>query len=344
MRKVQWGVLSTSRFAQKRVIPAMQQGKYCEVSGIASRNLDSAEAVAARLGILKAYGSYEELLADPGIDAVYIPLPNHLHVPWAIKTLAAGKHVLCEKPIALTSIEAGELLVAANQRPNLRAMEGFMYRNHPQWIKACEIVRSGGIGELRTIQTFYSFLNLDPNDIRNISEAGGGSLLDIGCYCISLSRLIFGKEPQRVLGLMEFDQKLKIDRLTSGVLDFGNGSSTFTCSIHLPALQRVNILGSDGRIEMEAPFNQDATRTTKIMHMRGSECDEITFDPCDQYTIQGDLFSKAILSGTDVPTPLEDSVANMRVLECIQRSAGNGKWEVYGQQDSGVRAGRARSA
>ena len=326
MRRVQWGILSTSRFGQKWVIPAMQGGKYCEISAIASRNLENARAAATLLGIRIAYGSYEELLAAPGIEAIYIPLPNHLHVPWAIKALVAGKHVLCEKAIALTSIEAKELLASAKQRPNLKVMEAFMYRHHPQWMKARQIVVDGGIGELRTIRSIFSYWNVDPSDIRNISELGGGALMDVGCYCISLARFIFGGEPQGVLGFMEYDPKYKTDRFTSGMLDFGNGVSTFSCSTQLAAFQRVDILGTDGRIEMQVPFNPDPARTTKVLHVRGNETTEVTFDPCNQHTIQGDLFSLAVLDDTEVPTPLEDAVANMRALECIIQSAGHGSW------------------
>jgi predicted dehydrogenase len=326
MRKVTWGVLGTSRFAQKRVIPAMQGADCCDVVGIASRDPGRSAAVAKRMGISRAYGSYEELLADSAIEAVYIPLPNHLHVPWAKRALAAGKHVLCEKPIALSSGEARELLRAAKERPDLKVMEGFMYRHHPQWVRASEIVRNGGVGELRTIQSFYSFINVDPLDIRNIGEVGGGSLMDIGCYCISLARFIFGKEPIRVLGLMELDPVLKVDGLTSGILDFGNGSSSFICSIHLPPLQRVDIFGTGGRVGIDEPFNPDATKSTRIVHVMGSETREITFAACDQYAIQAELFSQAILGGIAVPTPLEDAVANMAALECLQRSAQNGGW------------------
>ena len=324
--KVRWGVLSTAKIGIGQVIPAMQSGQYCEITAIASRHLDKAQAAAGRLGIPKAYGSYEELLADPDIDAVYIPLPNHLHVPWSIKALDAGKHVLCEKPIGLTTAEARELLDAAQKRPELKVMEAFMYRHHPQWQRARQLVAEGKIGELRTIQSFFSYYNADPGNIRNKAEIGGGGLMDIGCYCISLSRFIFGGEPRRVFGIMEYDPQFKTDRLTSGMLDFGRGTSTFTCSTQLTDYQRVNIFGTEGRVEIEIPFNAPSDRPCKMWHQYGTEIDEIVLEVCNQYTIQGDLFSQAVLNDTDVPTPLEDAVANMKVIEALVQSAKSGTW------------------
>jgi len=324
--KVRWGILSTAKIGTEKVIPAMQLGKYCEMTAIASRNLDKAQAAARQLGIPKAYGSYEELLADPDIDAIYNPLPNHLHVPWSIKALNAGKHVLCEKPIGLTTAQAQELLDAAQKRPQLKVMEAFMYRHHLQWQQARQLVVEGKIGELRTIQSFFSYYNADPDNIRNKAEIGGGGLMDIGCYCISLSRFIFGAEPQRVFGIMEYDPQFKTDRLTSGMLDFGRGTSTFTCSTQLTDYQRVNIFGTEGRVEIEIPFNTPSDRPCKMWHQYGTEIDEIVLDVCNQYTIQGDLFSQAVLNDTDVPTPLEDAVANMKVIEALIQSAKSGTW------------------
>jgi predicted dehydrogenase len=324
--KVRWGVLSTARIGTEKVIPAMQSGRYCDIVAIASRDLDRARAAADRLGIPKAYGSYEELLADPEIDAIYNPLPNHLHVPWSIRALEAGKHVLCEKPIALTAAEAQKLLDAARERPQLKVMEAFMYRHHPQWQRARQLVADGRIGELRTIQSFFSYHNPDPANIRNIAKFGGGGLLDIGCYTISLSRFIFGAEPRRACGIMEYDPRFKTDRLTSGVLDFGRGTSTFTCATQLTPYQRVNIFGTEGRVEIEIPFNAPSDRPCRMWHQHGSEIHEIILDVCNQYTIQGDLFSQAVLDDTPVPTPLEDAVANMRVIEALVQSAKSGTW------------------
>jgi predicted dehydrogenase len=324
--KVRWGVLSTANIGVKKVIPAMQQGTYCDMVGIASRDLEKALAVADQLGFARAYGSYEELLADPTIEAVYIPLPNHLHVPWSIRALEAGKHVLCEKPIGLTMAEGQKLLDAAQKHAHLKVMEAFMYRHHPQWQRARQIVAEGGIGELRTIQSFFSYFNNDPNNIRNIADIGGGGLMDIGCYCISLSRFIFDAEPERVVGIVEYDPVFRIDRIASGIMDFGTGTSTWTCSTQLVDYQRVNIYGTEGRVEIEIPFNAPTDRPCKMWHQRGFEVQEIVLDVIDQYTIQGDLFSQAVLNDTEVPTPLEDAVANMKVIEAIIRSGELGTW------------------
>jgi predicted dehydrogenase len=326
MRKVRWGVLSTAKIGTQKVLPAMQQGQYCEIAAIASRDLAKAQADAARLGIPKAYGSYEELLADPEIEAVYNPMPNHLHVPWSIKAIEAGKHVLCEKPIGLSAAEAQELLDAARQHPQIKVMEAFMYRHHPQWLRAKQIVDAGGIGELRTVHSFFSYFNDDPSNIRNIADIGGGGLMDIGCYNISVSRFIFGAEPQRVLGIVEYDPSFHTDRLASGILDFGRGTATFTCSTQLTSYQRVNIYGTTGRVEIEIPFNAPADRPCRMWHQRGGEIEEIVLETADQYTLQGDLFSQAVLNDTPVPTPLEDAIGNMRVIDAVVESGKRAAW------------------
>ena len=326
MKKIRWGVLSTAKIGTEKVIPAMQLGEYCTVIAIASRKLEKAQAAARQLGIEKAYGSYEELLADPDIDVVYIPLPNHLHVSWTIRALKAGKHVLCEKPIGLNAAEAQKLLDAARKFPRLKVMEAFMYRHHPQWQWAKQLVTEGKIGEVRTIQTFFSYYNADPDNIRNKADIGGGGLMDIGCYCISLSRFIFGAKPWRVCGIMEEDPNMKIDRLTSGILEFANGTSTFTCAIQLVPYQRVNIFGTKGRIEIEIPFNAPSDRPCKVWYGDGNRIEEVVLDVCNQYTIQGDLFSRAVLEDREVPVPLEDAVENMQVIEALISSARSSSW------------------
>ncbi len=327
LKKIRWGVLSTANIGTAKVIPAMQKGTFSTVTSIASRDLSKAQAAASELGIGKAYGSYEELLADPDIDAVYNPMPNHLHVPWAIKALEAGKHVLCEKPIALSSVEAQQLIDAGQAHSELKLMEAFMYRHHPQWIRAKELATDGSIGELRTIQTAFSYFNDDPNNIRNQEGiGGGGGLMDIGCYCISLSRFIFDAEPSRVVGIVENDPELKIDRLGVGLLDFGHQTSNFTCSTQLVPYQRVNIFGTQGRVEIEIPFNAPPDQPCKMWLQRGETVEQISFPVCDQYTIQGDLMSQSILNDTPVPTPITDSLANMRVIEAMFQSAVDGAW------------------
>ena len=326
MKKLNWGILSTAKIGIEKVIPAMQQGKLSEIVAIASRTHESAREAAKNLKIPKAFGSYQDLLDDTSIDAVYIPLPNHMHVPWTIKALAANKHVLCEKPIALTATEAKELLKETEKFPHLKVMEAFMYRHHPQWIQALELINGGGIGMVKTVHSFFSYYNDDPENIRNMVDIGGGGLMDIGCYCISLARLIFDEEPQRVFGKIEYDPGFETDRICSGILDFVQGTSTFTCSTQLVPYQRVNVFGTKGRIEIEIPFNAPPDKPCKILFQNNEKIEEIEIEICDQYTIQGDLFSLAVLKNEKVPTPIEDALANMKVLEAVIQSAEKEEW------------------
>ncbi len=326
MKKVRWGIISTAKIAREKVIPGMQASEFCEVTAIASRNEAQAKQVADKLNIERSYGSYEELLADKEVDAVYIPLPNQFHVPWAIKALEANKHVLCEKPIALTAEEAQQLLEVAAKKPHLKVMEAFMYRFHPQWLYAKKLVSEGSIGGLKTIHSFFSYYNDDPNNIRNQKDAGGGGMMDIGCYCVSLSRFIFGCEPEKAFGKVEFDAQFEVDQLASGILDFSTGTATFTCSTQLTPYQRVNILGTTAGIEIEIPFNAPSDTATRLWVHSKSGRKEVVFDVVNQYTIQGDLFSQSILNDTDVPTPLQDAVDNMKVIEAIFKSSNKGEW------------------
>lgn len=294
---------------------------------IASRDLKRARAAAKTLHLPKAYGSYEELLADPEIDAIYNPLPNHLHVPWTLQAMRAGKHVLCEKPIAMSAAEAQLLAEEAIRRPHLKVMEAFMYRVHPQWLLAFRLVRDGKLGQLKTVQSIFAYHNRDPHDIRNIPAYGGGGLMDIGCYCISLSRLLFNAEPRRVFGLLEMDPVFQVDRMASGILDFGEGVSTFTCGTQLAFYQRVNILGDRGRVEIEIPFNPPSDRPCKVwLRLEGEPPAEVQVATCNHYTIQGDLFSRAVINDTPPPISLQDSIENMRVIESIIKSSQTGRW------------------
>ncbi len=327
MSKVRFGVLSTAKIGVEKVIPAMQKGQFTEVVAIASRTDERARAAAARRGIPKAHGSYDALLADPDVDAIYIPLPNDQHVPWSIKALEAGKHVLCEKPIAMSASEAHELLAAGQRHPQLKLMEAFMYRHHPQWKLAKQLVDTGKIGTLRTIQTFFSFYNDDPANIRHDPTMGGGALMDVGCYAISLSRWLFEGQPKRVLGIIEHDPRFRVDRLTSAILDFGHGTATFTCSTQVAPLQQVHIVGSHGRIDLsEVPFNAPNDRPCVVRYAADTEFHSVNCDICDQYTLQGDAFAQAIINDTPVPTPLEDAVRNMEVIEAIVASGRTNAW------------------
>lgn len=329
--KVRWGVLGAAQIAIQSVIPAMQKGEWSEVTAIASRDRQKAEDVARTLGIPKAYGSYEELLRDPEIEAIYNPLPNHLHVPWTLKAAEAGKHVLCEKPLSLT-VEEARTLLAVRDRAGVKMGEAFMVRTHPQWLRTRELIAAGRIGPLRSIVGFFSYFNQDPANIRNIAQYGGGGLLDIGCYPITTSRFIFGEEPSRVVGVVERDPQMKIDRLASAILDFPSGQSIFTCGTQLVPYQRMQFLGTQGRIEIEIPFNAPNDRPCRIFvddgrDFFGGGVSVEALATCDQYTIQGDVFSRAVRQAGEVPVSLEDAIRNMAVIEALFRSAQSGKWE-----------------
>jgi predicted dehydrogenase len=330
-KKIRWGVLGVANIAVQKVIPGMQHAEHVEVAAIASRSLEKAQQAAAKLGIPQAYGSYEELLADSGVEAIYVPLPNHLHVPWSIKCLEAGKHVLCEKPIAMSAAEA-ETLIVARDIAGRKAGEAFMARSHPQWLRAQELVRSGAIGELRVVEGHFSYTNVNPENVRNRADIGGGALMDIGCYPITLSRMMYGEEPLRVIATIDRDPNFRTDRRTSVLMEYPSGQCTFTCATQLVPYQRMQLFGTKGRIELEIPFNAPPDRPTRLLRDDGSslfgagvQAEE--FPICDMYTIQGDLFSRAILDDGPVAVPLEDALNNMRVIDAIARSEESGKWE-----------------
>ena len=320
---VRWGVLGTAKIALTKVIPAMQRSPWCEIAAIASRDSGKADEAAQRLEIPKAYGSYEELLADDSIDAIYNPLPNHLHVPWTIKAAEARKHVLCEKPIAMNAAEA-QTLIDARDRTGVRIQEAFMVRTHPQWLETRALIQSGRIGALRSITGFFSFFNDDPANIRNQPALGGGALMDIGCYPISMSRFIFAAEPRRVLSTLERDAT-GTDTLTSALLEFPNGHSTFTCSTRLAPYQRMIFHGTKGRVEVLIPFNAPNDEPTQIL----LDDEVIEFPICDQYEIQGTLFARAIRENRTQEIPLEDAINNMKVIDAVLRSATTNQWEEF---------------
>ena len=327
--RVKWGVLGAASIAVRKVIPGMQMGELSEVYGLASRDHFKAQNVARTLGITATYGTYEELLADEQIEAVYIPLPNHLHVPWAIKACEAGKHVLCEKPIGL-SVEEVKRLIVGRDRAGVLVGEAFMVRTHPQWTRARGLIRAGRIGELKAIMGAFSYFNRDAANVRNVLEWGGGGVMDIGCYPIFTSRMIFDQEPRRVAAVVERDPEFRVDRLASAILDFPSGQSIWTCSTQMVPYQRMQFFGTQGRIEIEIPFNAPKDRPTRIFVDGGDLFggDRVTeeFPVCDQYTLQGDQFSKAILDDTEVPVPLEEAIRNMKVIEAIFRSAETAQW------------------
>ena len=327
VRRVRWGILSTADIAINKVIPGIRRSARGEVVAIASREGDRAAAVAARLGIPRAHATYEALLADPGVDAVYIPLPNHLHARWSIAALRAGKPVLCEKPLAMTADEAQAMADVARET-GVPLMEAFMYRHHPSWVAVRELVASGRIGRLRAVDSWFSYYNDDPANIRNIREAGGGALYDIGCYTINLSRMLFGAEPDDVLARVVRDPDLGVDVLTSAILGFGDGMATFTVSTRVETDQRVHVYGRDGRISIDIPFNIPPDRPTRVRVVAGGDppvapAEEVLeFPTADPYASEADAFAATVLDGAPVPVPPEDAVANLRVIERVFSTAG----------------------
>jgi predicted dehydrogenase len=340
-RKIRWGVLGVARIATDKVIPATRQSACSEVVAIASRDLTKAQTAAAQLGIPKAYGSYEALLADPEIDAVYNPLPNHLHVPWSIRAAEAGKHVLCEKPIALNALEAEQLIVVRD-RTGMKIQEAFMVHTHPQWTTTVDLIRRGEIGEVRSIAGVFSFLLTDPGNVRTVAEYGGGGLLDLGCYLVHTARWMLGREPSRVAAAIVYDRATHVDRVASMILEFPPRSASDdpvhaigTCSMYQTHYQRVHAFGTRGRVEIEIPFNAPPDRPCRVFvadtsDPTGVKADVRELPTCNQYTIQADRFARAILDNTDVALPLEDSVKNMRVLDAVVRAARSGRWEELG--------------
>jgi predicted dehydrogenase len=330
--KVKWGILGAASIARRRMVPAMQQCEFAEVAAVASRSLAKSQEFARQFGIPRAYGSYDELIGDPEIEVIYNALPNHLHVEWSIRAASRGKHVLCEKPIARTVAEARRLLEARDDF-QVKIGEAFMVRSHPQWLRAQELIRNGRIGKLRSAIGFFSYYNIDPENTRNSAEFAGGAVMDIGCYPVKMSRFIFGEEPRRVIACMERDPSFQTDRLTSAILEFNAGQSTFTVSTQMVYYQRMQFLGTEGRLDVEIPFNAPTDKPSRLFLDNGKDlyggASQVTelLPVCNQFTIQADLFSKAVRGMGEVPNPMEDAVANTAVLEALSRSAQTGRWE-----------------
>lgn len=330
MKKLKWGVLSTANIGISKVLPAINKSENGEVYAIASRSKDSAVQAASDLNISKAYGSYEELLEDPDVEAIYNPLPNHMHIEWTVKAMEAGKHVLCEKPLSLKSEEILKL-IDLRDKTGLVVSEAFMVRYHPQWLKARTIVREGQLGKLQNIQGFFSYYNVDKNNIRNMKEIGGGALLDIGCYPITTSRFVYGEEPLRVASIIDNDPETGIDRLDSVMMQFPSGQASFSVSTQLVPYQRMQIFGTEGRLEVEIPFNAPPDKSCRLFLSKGEfyqeEHELIDFPVCDQYTLQAESFVRTVRGEQENHVPLEDAVQNMKVLEAVFRAGESGRWE-----------------
>lgn len=322
MTVLRWGVLSPARIAVRKVIPAIQRAERCEVVALASRDGERARAAAGALGVPRAHGSYEALLADPDVDAVYLPLPNHLHAPWTVEAARAGKHVLCEKPLG-TSAEEAQRMVDACRAEGVALMEAFMYRLHPSWVAVRELVRSGRIGRLQAVQSWFSFYNDDPDNIRNVAAYGGGAMLDIGCYLVNLSRMLFESEPDAVHASVVRDPVSGVDVTSGAVLSFGLRVATLTCSIRAEPDQRVYAYGTEGHVSVGIPFNIPADRPTEVTVTAGGEPpvrparEVLRFEPADMYALQAEAFARAVLDGEPLPVPPQDAVANLRVIDRI---------------------------
>jgi predicted dehydrogenase len=329
MANLRWGILSTADIGRRKVIPGILAADRCKVVAIGSRDVAQARRVADELGIGTAHGSYEALLADPNVDIVYIPLPNHLHAQWTIAAARAGKHVLCEKPLAMDAAQAEQMLEVCAAE-GVRLMEAFMYRLHPSWEEVRRLVASGRIGRLSAVQSWFSYANDDPANIRNQLDVGGGALYDIGCYSINLSRMLFGAEPVGVMASMVREPGSGVDVLSSAILEFETGTATFTVSTRLEPDQRVHLYGTEGRISIEIPFNIPPDRPTRIVVTAGGDppvapaSETITFETADPYAVQAERFAAAILDGLPTPTPPEDAVANMRVIDRVFAAAAHG--------------------
>ena len=328
---VRWGILGAANIALSKVIPAMQHSSHTPVVAIASRDLAKAQRAADALGISRAYGSYEELIADPDVEAIYNPLPNHLHVPWTLRAAEAGKHVLCEKPLALSRAEAQQL-VEVRDRMGVQIGEAFMVRAHPQWAAVRELIAEGRIGELRLVAGHFSYFRRDPNDIRSRLDWGGGALMDIGCYPITLSRWLFGEEPDHVIAVLDRDPDTYVDRLASALLRFPSGQASFTCATQLVPYEVMQVHGTEGRIEIEIPFNALADHECRLLiddgrQFAGAGAETITLPAVDHYRLQGERFSEAVRGVGAVPVSLEDAIGNMSVIDALFESARSGRWE-----------------
>lgn len=325
-RKIRWGILSTAKIAREKLIPAIQASEHNEVVAVASRTVEAASEFAAKHNIPLAFGDYQELLDSDQVDAIYNPLPNHLHVPWSIKAVEAGKHLLCEKPLGLDTADASKLVTVASRHPNLKVMEAFMYKFHPQWVLARDYLAAGKIGKITAIDAVFTYFNVDPKNVRNMPGIGGGGLLDVGCYCISAARYLLDLEPVRVTGTLNMDTDFQVDRHANGLLDFGDVTASIYCSTQSEPNQRVIVHGEHGSLTLEYPFYQPDNCPARLVFHHNREPEVIETEGCDHYVKQVDAVAHAILRNLPTPTPLSDALANMRVIDALFASHESGAW------------------
>ncbi|MCY4158599.1 MAG: Gfo/Idh/MocA family oxidoreductase [Bacteroidetes bacterium] len=328
-KHLRWGILSCARIAREKVIPAIQNSQRGTVVAIASRNTDLAHQVAKNYEIPVISPTYDELIDLSSIDAIYIPLPNHLHIEWASRAIKAGKHVLCEKPLGLSRMDIKHLVKVSGEHPEQLVAEAFMYRYHPQWIYTKELIQSGKIGELRSIHVHFSYDNRDPNNIRNRLEYGGGALMDIGCYGISVARWLYDAEPVRVCAQVERDPEFKTDISTSILLDFDQGSATITCGTQMHRSQYVILTGTEGRLALHTPFNMSPNEPTSVELQQNLGTYIQNLEPVNQFSEQSDAFAAAVFDEKPFSTPITDSLYNMGVIDACFQSGESGTWITF---------------
>ncbi len=320
--KVRLGILSTADIGRGRVIPALRHCRNLEVTTVASRSLEKAQAFAREMGIPNAYGSYDQLLADANIDAIYNPLPNSMHAEWSIKCAEAGKPCLCEKPLASDAAEAQTMVDAFASR-NVLFAEAFMYRFHPQTQRVKQMVESGAVGELREMNASFSFVIGNEGDIRLSKPLAGGSLMDIGCYCVNVIRLMTGEEPDDAKAIARVGQRSQVDEYLSGVLSFPSGTlGHFDCSFRLQLTHSYELRGTRGRILVEQGFVVPPDRETFIHYWHSDEYEEIKIPPANSYTLMAEDFADALLNQRPPNFPPQDAVRNMEALDRLYASAG----------------------
>jgi xylose dehydrogenase (NAD/NADP) len=323
LKSVRWGILGTANVV-RRIAPAIQTSESGILIAVASRQLERAKAVAAQYGAPFAFDSYGTLLESEGIDAVYIPLPNALHHEWTLRAASAGKHVLCEKPLGLTSRQCQEMQ-SASETHRVLLMEALSYRFHPQIARCKELIASGILGKLRGVRSGFSFPVPNSSDIRFQPALGGGVLLDAGCYCVDVSRTISGSEPYEAFAFANFGPATSVDEALVGVLRFPDGVvASFDCSFRSQYRQFVEIIGTEGSIELARPFSP-RIEPTAVLVRHGDAVESFDFEGADQYVLMIESFNRAVLGRSALQIHCQDSVRNLRAIDALYDSAREGR-------------------